>query len=318
MNLTTHDTSRWVRSLRPPKQEVDPWHPVGTCWEDERVLGEGVVRVLTVFLAGAECRYACVYCDLWRHTLTGPTPAGATPAQLRSALQDAQPLPSAAAIKLYNSSNFFDPRAVPPRDDTAVAELLAPFARVTVECHPRLVGQRCAEFAERVPGRLEVAMGLETIHPTALPRLNKRMTLTDFDRAAHRLTTAGIAIRTFVLLSPPFVPPSEAVESAVSTTRHAVDRGATHVSLVPVRPGNGALEELRRSGAFTPPTLTQLEDALDEAIAIEGGVVTADLWDVQRLASCADCRERRLTRLARMNLSGRREARVRCASCQGE
>ena len=42
-----------------------------------------------------------------------------------------------------------------------------PFDRVTVECHPRLVGRRWLEFADHVRGRLEVAMDLETADAAA-------------------------------------------------------------------------------------------------------------------------------------------------------
>ncbi|HUG41223.1 MAG TPA: hypothetical protein VMM12_12105 [Longimicrobiales bacterium] len=270
---------------------------------------------MTVFLAGAECPFTCVFCDLWRSTLDGPTPPGAVPAQVRAALQTASPLPERAGIKLYNASNFFDRRAVPPADDPALAELLAPFVRVTVECHPRLVGRRCFAFGERVGGRLEVAMGLETIHPGALPRLNKRMTLRDFEQAAAALVGAGLALRAFVLLSPPFVPSAEAVEWAVRSAAHAIGCGAGHVSLIPVRGGNGALEPLAQAGAFVPPTLAQLEEALGRALELGGAVITADLWDVERLARCPDCFLPRRDRLARMNLTGRREPPVRCERC---
>lgn len=225
------------------------------------------------------------------------------------------PLPEPAGIKLYNASNFFDRRAVPPADDPAIAELLAPFVRVTVECHPRLVGRRCFAFAERLGGRLEVAMGLETIHPGALRRLNKGMTLSDFEQAAALLRAAGIGLRAFVLLSPPFVPPREAVEWAVRSAAYAIDRGAGHVSLIPVRGGNGALEALAQAGAFVPPTLAQLEEALERALELTGAVITADVWDIERLARCPDCFPPRRDRLARMNVAARCEPPVRCEAC---
>lgn len=196
-------------------------------------------------------------------------------------------------------------------------ELLRPFARVTVECHPRLVGERCLRFAGRLAGQLEVALGLETINPVALPLLNKRMRLDDFDRAVATLLAAGISVRAFVLLSPPYVAPGQAVEWAVRSVRYAVERGAQRVSIIPVRAGNGALDALQRSGLFVPPTLEQLESALDESIGATGAVVTADLWDAQRLVTCAACGPRRLERLARINLAGRREPRIACGVCAG-
>lgn len=308
-------STRWVRSLRPAKPAVDPWAPPTWFWEEERLPGGGAAPVLTVLLAGAECPFTCVFCDLWRQTLPGPTPAGALPAQLRAALAQAGALPPASAAKLYNASNFFDPRAVPPADDSEIADLMAPFSRVTVECHPRLVGPRCVAFAARLRGRLEVAMGLETVHPEALARLNKGMVREDFDRAAATLREAGIGIRAFVLVGAPFVPPPAAVDWAVRSAAHALARGAERVALIPVRGGNGALEALAAQDDFTPATLDQLEEALDRCLALGPGLVAADLWDAARLATCKVCGAPRLERLARMNRTGAGEARLVCAAC---
>ena len=139
---------------------------------------------MTVFLTGSECPFTCVFCDLWRQTLDGPTPAGAIPSQLDRVLAELTALEEGATIKLYNASNFFDRRAVPRSDWPAIAERLTGFERVVVECHPRLVDDSCLEFAALLAGRLEVAMGLETARVEVLARLNKKMTLEDFDRAA--------------------------------------------------------------------------------------------------------------------------------------
>jgi radical SAM enzyme (TIGR01210 family) len=316
-------SSHWVRSLRAPRRPIDPQEPLGHFWEEERTPEGGLLPAFTIFLAGAECPFTCVFCDLWRETLDGPTPPGALPAQIRKALAAAGPLPQPAAVKLYNASNFFEPRAVPIEDEEEILALVAPFARVTVECHPRLIGDRrdrCLRFAERLAGRLEVAIGLETVHPEALPRLNKGLTLDDFDRAAETLRQAGIGMRAFVLVSPPFVPPEEAVEWAVRSAVHAFERGAERVALIPVRGGNGAMEALREAGDFTPPRLDQLEEALERCLDIQvknGGIVTADLWDARRFASCPACVTERLARLDRMNRTGCSTPRIACAACGG-
>lgn len=272
------------------------------------------MATLTVFLAGAECPFTCMFCDLWRNTVDGPTPPGALPAQLRSVLEG-ESIPPPAAVKLYNASNFFDPRAVPPEDEPAIADLVAPFARVTVESHPRLVGRRCLGFSDRLAGRLEVALGLETVHPKALPRLNKRMTLEDFRRTARFLTGAGLGLRVFVLVGAPFVPTAKAVEWAVRSAEYAFAQGADRVSLIPVRGGNGAMEALAREGAFRRPSLAQLEEALERALALGGGIVQADLWDARLFGTCAVCAGTRIERLARMNLTGRSEPRPACRAC---
>ena len=302
-----------MRAARPPRPPVDAWRPLGQHVEDERTPG-GLARTLTVFLAGAECPFTCVFCDLWRQTTVAPTPPGALPHQLRLALASVHG-ETPRRLKLYNASNFFEPRAVPPADLPALAALAAGFEVVTVECHPRLVlaSHAWVAFAGALRGRLEIAMGLETVHPDASARLGKQMTLAEYDAACLRLRAQGVGLRAFVLLGVPFVPAGEAVAWTVRSVEHALARGADVVSIIPVRGGNGTLERLAAEGTFHAPTLRQLEDALAAAIGHGPGVVLADLWDAERLAACALCRAPRLERLARMNARGVLEPRVPCA-----
>ncbi len=308
---------------------MDSSRPLGWLVEKERTAEGGVEPALTLFLAGAECPFTCVYCDLWRHTTAEPTAEGSLPAQIDLALQEvagtaAPPLARRCRLKLYNASNFFDPRAVPIADEPALLDLVRPFRRLVVECHPAFVGERCRRFAARFEGRLEVAMGLECIHPEVLPRLNKKMTLADFDGAAERLAAVGIALRAFVLVAPPFLPSAgdgtEAVYWAVRSAEYAFSRGARRVVLIPTRGGNGEMERLRAAGLFSPPSLAQVEEALDRTLAVAaaaGGVVTVDCWDLETLARCPACAHRRRLRLERINLSGEFEPRLRCAECDG-
>ena len=305
----------WIRSRRGRKIAPHPSRPITHFREEERRLDGSCAVVLHVLLAGAECPFTCVFCDLWRRTLDGPTPPGAIPRQLAIALHKTGPLPATCGIKLYNASNFFDPRAVPAGDDEAIAALLQPFDRVTVECHPRLVGRRCLEFADRIPGRLEVAMGLETADAAALARLNKGMTLADFDRTAARLSAAGIGLRVFVQLPAPFVPAARALESALDAVRYAVDRGAGHVTLIPGRDGNGALDELREQGHWTRPAPELIEEAAEGCARISDAVVTVDLWDSDRFLTCRHCRPARVAWLRRFNDTGSPGPRVRCPAC---
>jgi len=307
-------TDRRIRSLRPPKPAVDPWKAHGCIVEQERRPGGIVETTSTIFLAGAECAFTCSFCDLWRYTIDGPTPRGALPAQIEASLAGIEAR-SVERVKLYNASNFFDRRAVPPADLPRIAELCAPFRGVTVESHAKTVGSGVLEFARRLNGRLEVAMGLETIHPVASSILNKRLDLERFDRATTYLVDNDIDVRVFVLLGAPGTPASETVEWTVRSVEHAAQCGSAIVSIIPVRGGNGEMERLASLGEFTPPTLRQLERALELSLGQVRAAVTVDLWDVERLATCPACRDRRVERLHRMNLSGVSEPAVACAAC---
>lgn len=309
---TSAERDRWILERRGAREPVDPEQPYAYLVETERGDDGRPAPVATLFLTNRECPWRCLMCDLWRHTLAGDTPAGAIPRQIRYALQR---LPPAYAVKLYNSGSFFDPRAIPPADDDSIAREVAGFRRVIVESHPSLVGARCFAFADRLEGTLEVAMGLESVHPAALQTLNKGMSLAQYAAAARQLLRHGLALRSFVLVGAPFVPHREAALWIQRSISFALECGASAVSLIPVRQGNGALDALAAAGAFREPVLAELEDALDFGLSLRGGRVFADLWDLDRFAPCSPCRVQRVARLRRINLSQSPEPRVLCAAC---
>jgi radical SAM enzyme (TIGR01210 family) len=253
-------------------------------------------------------------CDLWKNTTKESVPPGAISSQIRQALAR---LPPARRIKLYNSGSFFDPRAVPPEDYGEIASLVAGLDRVIVESHPALVGEACARFRDLLRGDFEIAMGLETVHPDVLAKLNKRMTFDDFRRAAHRLHEDGIAMRAFVLLGLPFVAPEEALFWACRSIEAAFEVGATAVSILPTRPGNGALDALQERGEFSPPELAALEEAAAFGVGLGCGRVFADLWDLARFSRCDVCLPVRAERLCTQNLRQRVAPPVACAICRG-
>jgi len=233
-------------------------------------------------------------------------------------------------IKLYNGGSFFDPQAIPPADYAAIAERVCRFRRVVVECHPALVGERCMVFEQQLRSAraaagltareepiLEVAMGLETVEPTVLQRLNKRMTLDQFASAASRLANMGVALRAFVLVKPPFMDEAQALYWAQRSIDFAFTCGATVVSLIPTRAGNGALEALAARGEFSPPRLDTLEQALAYGVGLGRGRVFADLWDLERFADCQVCFEARRERLLAMNLGQVTPSGISC-SCRAE
>jgi radical SAM enzyme (TIGR01210 family) len=304
----------WIVSRRPQRNHLDPLRPYEFLVEDERAASGEVVPVATIFLTNRECPWRCLMCDLWRNTLTESVPAGAIPAQIDYALQRLGP---ARQIKLYNSGSFFDPKAIPVADHAAIAERVAGFERVIVECHPALVGETCISFSGRIAGRLEVAMGLETAHAEILQRLNKRMSLEQFDCAAQLLRNNGIALRAFILVKPPFMEEGEALKWASRSLEFAFNCGATAATLIPTRGGNGSMEELAGAGLFSPPRLATLEAAMATGIAMRRGRVFADLWDVRRTASCKNCAELRIARLHQMSLQQCVLAPVDCGRCGG-
>ncbi len=307
------DIDRWILSLRPPKNLVDPWRPYHYLVESELQPDGCVEEVGTIFLTNRECPFRCLMCDLWKNTTDERVPDGAIVAQIEWALGR---MPPVRILKLYNSGNFFDPQAISPDELPTIAERLESLQTLIVECHPRLVGRACFDFQRRLGPALEVAMGLETVHPEALRHLNKHMTLEDFERAASGLRERGIRTRAFILLRPPLLDEADGLLWAKRSLDFAFGSGVDCCTIIPTRGGNGAMESLRQAGVFSPPTMSSLEQAVEYGVGLRGGRVFADLWDIEKLFDCPQCGPSRADRLRTINLTQTIGPPIRCQPCQ--
>jgi radical SAM enzyme (TIGR01210 family) len=311
----TNSTQRnqWILQRRGPKNRLDPATPYAFLWEEEIGANSKLISTATIFLTNRECPFRCLMCDLWRNTLDDRVPTGAIARQIQHALAQ---LPPARQIKLYNAGSFFDPQAIPPEDYEEIARTISDFDRVIVECHPAFLrgihAENCLRFRELLRGRLEVAIGLETVHPSALALLNKGMTVDSFRRAAEFLRLQGIDLRAFILLKPPLLTESEGVEWTCRSLDVAAECEATACSIIPTRGGNGAMEAL--GDDFVPPAMQSLESVVEYGLSLHRFRVFADLWDLERFYGC-ERSSLRAARLAEMNRTQRIPAPIRCDCC---
>ncbi|MDQ2799502.1 MAG: radical SAM protein [Armatimonadota bacterium] len=308
---TARERTRWIAEKRGPKNTLDPMRPYAFLWEEEAGPLGVPIPTATVFLTNRECPYRCLMCDLWQNTLDTRVPSGAIAAQIRHALER---LPAVRQIKIYNAGSFFDPQAIPPEDYAEIADCVRDFERVIVECHPALIGDRCLRFRALLAEKLEVAIGLETVHPDVLARLNKRFTVANFQNAAAFLAEHDIALRVFLLLRPPFLTEAEGILWAKRSLDTAFAAGASVCCVIPTRAGNGAMEALAASDDYAPPALPSLEAVQEYGLSLGQGRVFADLWDIEKFFTCA-CSPKRAARLAEMNRTQEAQSVIDCAMC---
>ena len=306
------DRDRWILARRPLRTAVDPFLPYQFLLEAECSESGELVPVATIFLTNRECPWKCLMCDLWKNTTRETVPVGAIPAQIDHALTRLGP---ARQVKLYNSGSFFDPKAIPIEDYPAIASRLESYDQVIVESHPALLGASCLRFRNLLNGHLEVAMGLETVHPEVLSRLNKRMTVQQFKEGSRWLTENDISLRVFVLIKLPFLNDAEAAYWAERSIDCAFDCGAGVVSLIPTRAGNGAMDELAKNGEFIPANLDALEAAAAYGLSLKRGRVFVDIWDLERISTCRFCYQKRRDRLLQMNFQQQIVPPVACGIC---
>jgi len=305
-------TNKWILSYRGHKNTVDLTKPYAFLVEKERLANGIVEDIATVFLTNRECPFRCLMCDLWKNTTDETVPIGTIPKQIEYALEN---LPPVKRIKLYNSGNFFDKRAIPPEDYKAIIHLLHGFETLLVENHPKFINHNAIDFRDSLKADLQIAIGLETVHPELLPKLNKQMTLDDFSSSVKFLNQHDILSRAFILLRPPFSDEEEGISWAKRSIDFAFNSGVECCAIIPTRSGNGALNVLKNHGYFQSPNIGSLEEVLEYGIAKSKGRVFADLWDLEQFCSCKKCVGKRNDRMNQMNLMQVLMPSVKC-SCQ--
>ena len=160
---------------------------------------------------------------------------------------------------------------------------------------------------------LQIAIGLETVHTEILRKLNKQMTLDDFKNAVIFLKKHEILSRAFVLLRPPFLTESEGIYWAERSIDYAFSIGVECCTVIPVRPGNGAMDLLMEKGDFNLPDIHSLETVLEYGIGLNAGRVFADTWDLDQFSHCKKCIDQRTNRLIAMNLSQKIISQYKCS-----
>lgn len=304
--------NKWIVSLRGEKNKVDPFTPYAFHIEKEYTINKKAEDVATVFLSNKECPFRCLMCDLWKNTTDEQVPEGAIPAQIKYALSQ---LPPTKHLKLYNSGNFFDKKAIPVKDYDEIAALTDPFETITVECHPKLINQSCVDFNEMIKPDLQVAIGLETIHPGSISILNKQMSLEEFSESVNYLNQNGISVRTFILVGLPLLSAEESVYWAKKSIEFAFEAGVECCAVIPTRSGNGAMDWLKDNQYFVEPTIEMLGEVLEFGLQLRTGRVFADLWDLKHFSRCSECFNDKFNRLNEMNLKQELLPAVNCLSC---
>ena len=254
------------------KNKLDDQKAYGVFSERE-LTRSGVVEDHNIILTtNKECSFKCVMCDLWKNTLDYRVEVGAVSNQVRNALDQ---LPVAKHLKLYNAGSFFDRQSIPKQDAFEIADDLQVrgYETLIVEAHPKLVGTSCFEFSEYLHPQLEVAMGLETVDPSVLPRLNKNMTLDDFERATTDLLEHGIFVRAFILLRTPWQNEEEGVYWAKESIDFSHSIGVECCTVIPLR------QNERFDIDFEPSRAEILDEVVAYGQSKNKGRVFGDSWD---------------------------------------
>jgi radical SAM enzyme (TIGR01210 family) len=283
--------NRVMRGIRSEKDKhYDPHEPTRV-WLDEDNTPDGVVTSLTIILNTGGCRWAraggCTMCGYVAESVEGGSVAhDALMDQIDVCLEHEATNADEPAdlVKIYTSGSFLDEREVGAETRAAIADTFADRDRIVVESLPDFVDRdTIADFTD-VGLSTDVAIGLETATDRVRHDcVNKYFDFADFEAACAEAREADAAadgvdagVKAYLLMKPPFLSESEAIDDMISSVRRcaAVD-GCHTVSMNPCNVQRYTMvDELFFQGGYRPPWLWSVTEVLDATTDVDAIVVS--------------------------------------------
>jgi hypothetical protein len=216
--------------------------------EKERFNGE-VVDCLTIILRTRGCYWdSCLMCGYTKDSYQ------ATEDELIQQIDYA--ITTTPVVKIFTSGSFFDSREISDRVKKYLKDKITGLGieKLIVESRPEFVTEE--NLAEFEGINLEVGIGLETADDFIRDVcINKGFKFKDFERAVKTLKKFNFRVKAYLLLKPPFLSESEAIEDVLNSMRkveNLVD--VISINLTNVQ-RNTFVEKLWRSKLYRPPWL---------------------------------------------------------------
>jgi len=301
-----------MRSIRAEKEaSYDPREPTRV-WIDEDNTPGGVYQSLTIVLNTGGCRWAraggCTMCGYVAESVEGGSVAhDALLDQIDACLEHEREHAEEQSdlVKIYTSGSFLDEREVGAETRDAIAEAFGDRERMVVESLPDFVDrEKLADFTDRGLDT-DVAIGLETSSDRIRHDcVNKYFDFADFEAAcaeardAHREAGDGVdaGVKAYLLMKPPFLSESEALEDMVSSVYDcAAVEGCHTVSMNPCNVQRYTMvDELFFRGGYRPPWLWSVAAVLEETADADAIVISDPVGhgSDRGAHNCGDCDDR--------------------------
>ena len=225
-------------------------------WKEDDMAGGQKVRAMVVILRTNGCCWVrhggCTMCGYREASLNNVTVKDLE-SQLEAALSRYSGEPF---VKIYTSRSFLDDNEIPAPFRKKVYEAFSGCSRLLFESRPEFITE---ETVKELPPNVTVALGLESSDPEVLEKsVHKGFAPEDIRRAGTLLKSHNIGVRTYLLLKPPFLTESAAIEDAVSSALFA-DGFSDEISVNPLNVQHGTMvERLWKKGEFRPPWIWSL------------------------------------------------------------
>jgi archaeosine synthase beta-subunit len=295
----------------PPDEDLTQYVKAWT--EDEFLDGKPVkAKVLILRTRGCtwDYQHGCTMCGYFNDTAHRKV----TAEQLIAQYQRLEPqLKDEQVLKIYTGGSFTDPAEVfPEAQDAILSAASRKVKKITVEARPEYCPtDRMKHIAQLVGANgctFEVGIGLESSSDLVChTAINKGYGFAEFVEAAKNCRAAGVKVKAYLLLKPPFLTEDETVEDIVQSIKDA----APYSDILSVNPTNvqkfTLVEKLFENREYRPPWLWSVVEVLRRGKPFAGqAILKSDpVGGGQRRGAhnCGRCDQELLKRIDQYNLS---------------
>ncbi|MDS0299815.1 archaeosine biosynthesis radical SAM protein RaSEA [Halogeometricum sp. S1BR25-6] len=290
-----------MREIRSRKDRTYDPHEPTRVWMDEDNTPDGVKQSLTIILNTGGCRWAraggCTMCGYVAESVEGGSVAHeALMDQIQVCLdhEEENSDEEAELIKIYTSGSFLDEREVGAETRRAIAETFGDRERIVVESLPDFVEREKLKDFTSQGLETDVAVGLETATDRVRHDcVNKYFDFSDFEDACAEAGAVDAGVKAYLLMKPPFLSESEAVEDMKSSIRRCAEVDYCHtVSMNPTNVQRYTMvDELYFQGGYRPPWLWSVAEVLESTADVDAIVVSDPVGhgSDRGAHNCGDC-----------------------------
>lgn len=230
------------------------------CWKEKDLVSGRISDAMVVIMRTRGCCWArtggCSMCGYRQASLSDVTEDDLS-RQIDEALSRYE---GEKFVKIYTSGSFLDENEVPAAVRQRIFSEFSGCERILFESRPEFVKK---ETLASLPGTATIALGLESSDPDVLrTSVNKGFTPEDSRNAGMMIKEAGLTVRTYLLLKPPFLTESAAIEDTVTSAAFAGEF-SDEISINPLNVQRGTYaERLWRAGELRPPWIWSLAEVL--------------------------------------------------------
>ena len=246
---TIEDSMAQMREKRSPDE-------LETLWKESDMSGGRKVAAMVAIMR----TNGCVWAKAGGYTMCGYKTASLTGVTVDNLMSQVDRMVSKYGgepfVKIYTSGSFLDENEVPVPVRERIFREFAGCERLLFESRPEFITE---EVLSTLPKNVTVALGMETSDPEVMEiSIRKGFTPEDSRRVGNMIKAAGLKVRTYLLLKPPFLQEGRAIESAVESVRFAAPF-SDEISINPVNVQKATyVERLWKRGEYRSPWIWSL------------------------------------------------------------